>query len=324
MWLWRIYIYMTQLLKRILGFTAAIAVLWAGELHARTIVILSSDTLSATLRAISGAKAVVSADQPEAKFYSHVLADNEKVRQLQLDSVKHHNPDVILTVGSTATQLAKANFPKTPTVFSSVLYPVISGFVKSMNAPGGNMTGASLTIAADIQFKYFRRIIPSLKTIGVLYSQNTAPLIPSATVVAANEGFRLVAIQINNERELSTALDSLTRTCDGIWSLADPNIFSPLATRYILLNTVKAGKPFMGFSRHVVESGALFALDFDYKAIGRQAGAQICQILRGALPSDIPVTTPDIIWFHYNEVTAQRLHISVPPDLVAVAKEVYR
>jgi putative ABC transport system substrate-binding protein len=204
------------------------------------------------------------------------------------------------------------------------MYPVISGFVRSMNAPGGNITGASLTIAADIQFKYFKRIVPSLKTIGVLYSQNTAPLIPSSIVVAADQGFRLVAIQINNERELSGALDSLIRTCDGIWSLADQNVFSPQATRYILLNTVKSGKPFMGFSRNVVESGALFALDFDYKAIGRQAGAQICQILRGARPSDIPVSSPDIIWFHYNEMTAQRLHISLPPDLVAVAKEVYR
>jgi putative ABC transport system substrate-binding protein len=301
-----------------------LSTLAADRSAAHTIVILSGDTLTSTSRTISGVKSVVSIDHSDVDYVHVVLSDDAALRQRQLDSARTHNPTIILAVGSFATQQARDNFPKTPIVFSSVMYPVISGFVKSMNAPGGNITGASLTIAPDIQFKYFKRIVPKLKTIGVLYSQNTAPLVPASNVVAAELGFRFVALQVNGERELPAALDSLTRSCDGIWSLADPILFSPQATKYILLNTLKSGKPFMGFSRNVVESGALFALDFDYKAVGRQAGAQICQILSGARPSDIPVTSPDIIWFHYNEKTAQRLSVTIPKDLVAVAKEVYR
>lgn len=302
----------------------SLSALAADRSAADTIIVLTSDTLTSTTRAISGAKSVIVCEHAQPTFVQFVLSDNTAIRRQQLDSAKGLNPKVVLTVGSSATQSAVDNFPQTPIVFSSVLYPVISGFVKSMNAPGGNLTGASLTIAPDIQFKYFKRIIPKLKTIGVLYSRNTAPLVPASNVVAAELGFRLVALQVNDEKELPAALDSLTRTCDGIWSLADPILFSPQATKYILLNTLKSGKPFMGFSRNVVESGALFALDFDYKAIGRQAGGQINQILSGARPSDVPVTSPDIIWFHYNEKTAQRLSVTIPGDLVAVAKEVYR
>jgi putative ABC transport system substrate-binding protein len=292
--------------------------------HSQTVVVLSVDTLTSTTRTISGCKAVVSGEFPSAQFVQMVLPDDAAARQRLLDSAAKCNPAAILAVGSLATQIAQTNFPKSPIVFSSVMYPVISGFVKSMNAPGGNTTGASLTIAPDIQFKYFKRIVPGLKTIGVLYSPNTASLIPPSNVVAQELGFRLVALQVHGERELPRALDSLARSCDGIWSLADPILFSPQATKYILLNTLKSGKPFMGFSRNVVESGALFALDFDYKAIGRQAGAQIAQILHGVQPGDIPVASPDIIWFHYNENTAQRLGINMPKDLVAIAKEVYR
>jgi ABC-type uncharacterized transport system substrate-binding protein len=80
----------------------------------------------------------------------------------------------------------------------------------------------------------------------------------------------------------------------------------------------------MGFSRHVVESGALFAIDFDYKAIGRQAGEIASRILNGGRIEDSPVTAPDIRWFHYNERTAEYLNIKVPEELIAVAKEVYR
>lgn len=307
-------------------FTLALTLVFAlsGSVSAQTVVVLSVDTLTSTTRTINGSKGVVSAEFEQARFIHFVLTDDIAGRARQLDSIKALKPGVILAVGSFATQFAQANFPKVPIVFSSVMYPVVSGFVQSMNSPGGNITGASLTISPEIQFKYFKRIVPNMKSIGVLYSTNTASLIPASIVVAKDLGFRLIAIAVNGERELPSALDSLTRSCDGIWSLADPILFSPQATKYILLNTLKSGKPFMGFSRNVVESGALFALDFDYKAIGRQAGAQITQILHGSRPSEIPVSSPDIIWFHYNEKTAQRLGVAMPSDLVAIAKEVYR
>jgi putative ABC transport system substrate-binding protein len=80
----------------------------------------------------------------------------------------------------------------------------------------------------------------------------------------------------------------------------------------------------MGFSRNVVESGALFALDFDYKAIGRQAGALVSSILSGKQISESEVTVPDIIWFHYNQKSASHLGIVIPQEFVAIAKEVYQ
>jgi putative ABC transport system substrate-binding protein len=296
----------------------------AGVGWAHNVVILSADTLTSTVRTISGAKSVISTEQPDIVL-SHVLLDQDSPRrQVQLDSMRSLKPDVLLTIGSSATQVARDNFPQTPIVFSSVMYPVMSGFVKSMNAPGGNLTGASLTVSADIQFKYFRRIVPGLKKLGILYSDYTASLIPPAKVVAAELGITLIAIPVNDDKKLPMALDSVLNVCDGVWSIADPNLFSPQSTQYILLHAIHANKPFMGFSRNVVESGALFALDFDYKAIGRQAGTSVSQIIRGARPAEIPVSTPDVIWFHYNELTAKHLRINIPADLIAVAKEVYR
>ena len=110
----------------------------------------------------------------------------------------------------------------------------------------------------------------------------------------------------------------------GIWSVADMNLFKEKTTRYILINTLRKRIPFMGFSKYVVESGALFALDFDYKAVGRQAGHIVNKILSGKSPATTKVTTADVIWFHYNEKTAERINITIPEELVAVAKEVYR
>ena len=80
----------------------------------------------------------------------------------------------------------------------------------------------------------------------------------------------------------------------------------------------------MGFSQYVVESGALFALDFDHKAVGQQAGEIAARVLAGEAAEKIKVSTVDVIWFHYNEKTAHHINIEMPEDLVAIAKEVYR
>ena len=308
----------------ILLLAAVAAIASAVEISAQEVAILTTDSLISTRRTISGATKIVRRAHDAANITRYLLpADAESCAQ-QINAIKAANPDVILTIGSSATLTARDSFDRTPIVFSSVLYPVISGFVESLSRPAGNVTGASLNIQVDIQFQKFQKIVPQLKKIGVLYSSNTARLIPPSRVVAQQLGMQLLALEVNDQKDLAKALDSLAKVCDGLWSVADPNLFSPQSTRFIVLNTIRYGIPFMGFSRYVVESGALFALDFDYKAVGRQAGTIINRILKGTDPGVIPVTSPDIIWFHYNEKTAHHVHVTIPDDMIAIAKEVYR
>jgi putative ABC transport system substrate-binding protein len=298
-----------------------------GAVHAADDIqvgILIRDSLKSTLRTLQGARKVVRRAHPDAVFHVFQVGENASANLDIVDSLDKISPAVILTVGSSATEFAETNLKNVPIVFSAVKYPVLSGFVKSMARPGSNITGASLNVPVSLQFKYFKKIVPGLKKIGVLYTDNTASLIAHARVVANNAGLTLVPIPVNNFKELPQALDSLATVVDGIWSVADNNLFDPRSTRYILMNTLRKGVPFMGFSRHVVESGALFALDFDYKAIGMQAGEIVKRILAGQKPNDIPVTLADVVWFHYNEKTAQHVKVEIPDELVAVAKEVYR
>ena len=294
------------------------------EAVGQKVVIVTTDTLTSTQRSVSGVKSVVRSANPEAQFREILLnQDVDKAAQFR-DSILALHPDVVVTNGTDATQFAKSNLGRTPIVFSSVMYPVTSGFAETFNRPGGNITGASLSIPPRTQFEYFKTIIPNLKTIGVLYSSNTASMIPPAQVVARSCGLELIALKVDSDKDLAARVDSITRVTNGLWSLADPSLFTPQSTKYILINALRRGTPFMGFSRILVESGALFALDFDYKAVGRQAGEIVCQVLKGAQPANISVTTPDIVWFHYNEKTAQHMAIKMPDSLVAIAKEVYR
>jgi len=297
-----------------------------GDVCAESIrlAVVCSDSLASTVRTIKGIKSAISGYYQNAEFTDFLLSSEQNIIASQVGEIKNLNPKLILTVGSYATKAVSDRITDKPIIFSAVLNPETSGFVNSLDNPGGNVTGSSLDIPPDIQFKYFKRVIKDLKKIGVLYTEETENLIPPAKTLAQAAGLELYSIMIASEKDIPSALDSLNRVVDGIWSVADGNIYSPSSTRFILLNTLRNSKPFMGFSGNLVESGALFGLDYDYKDIGRQAGKIASEVISGRSPASIPVAVPGIIWFQYNEKTAKHIDVVIPDDLAAVAKEVYR
>lgn len=289
--------------------------------QAQQVVVLTTDSLSSTTRTISGLQTVIR--QIHTKVMFHVVKVSSPELSTRLgDSVRALHPAVIVPIGTAATSFARSLKSEIPIVFASVLYPGISGFVGNEQGTKA-ISGASLDIPFNIQFTHFQKIVHKIRRIGVLYSEVTKALIEPAREAAKGLGLELVAIRVEQDRELPKALDSLLIRCDGIWSLADPRIYTPQGTKFILLQSTKRNVPVMGFSSNVVESGALFALDFDYKGIGRQAGTLVCSILSGKQISESEVTVPDIIWFNYNKKSASNLGIIIPQELASIAKGVY-
>jgi putative tryptophan/tyrosine transport system substrate-binding protein len=303
---------------------AVIATSVQGRSDSVCIVTIASDTVTSTTRVLHGVRSTLAKQYPAIAWRHFVIPPDDHTGAEIVSAIRSAKPEVIVTVGTAATALAKSQFPKTPIVFAGVLYPASSGFVNSIEKPGGNITGASLNIPWETQFIYFKKIVPKLKRVGVLYTSATKRMVEQARVVADGIGLTLVAIPVEESKDLTAALDSIINSCQGLWSVADAELFNQKSTKFILMTTLRKGFPVMGFSRNVVESGALFALDFDYKAVGRQAGAIVDSILQGSRPDEIAVSTVDVIWFHYNEKTANLIQIAMPAELVTVAKEVYR
>lgn len=273
-------------------------------------------------RTIKGIRKAFSRSEFDVIYHEAILtgnpaADNEVARQ-----IGRHKPDILLTVGSYPTEVIGKHFPETPIIFATVLNPVASGFVKSMNRPRGNITGASLDIPPELQFTYFRQVVDELKRVGVIYTDETANIVAQARQAGRRMGIELVDYHISSEKEVPRAMDSLCRAVDGIWSVADRTVYTPNSTRYIILQTLRNRLPLMGFSQQLVEAGGLFSLDYDFKDIGRQAGDIALQVLRGKNPGAIPVATPGVIYFNYNAKTADQINVKLPEDLLAIAKEV--
>ena len=247
----------------------------------------------------------------------------EGVEEETIEEVKSLNPDLVLTLGSSATRVAQT-IKKIPVVFSLVLDPVEGGFVKSRESSGNNFTGVSLEIPIGDQFQKIISIIPRAKNIGVIYNPGESEKrVKEASKVAKKMGLKLFSVPVKTEKELPGALKNLRKRIDVLWAVPDSIVFTQQSTKFILLFTLREKLPFMGLSPSFVKAGALFAFYADHYEIGRQTGKAAIRILNGKKPSDIPVAFPQKICLAVNFRVAEIIGIKIPPEVRDKADRIF-
>jgi putative ABC transport system substrate-binding protein len=242
--------------------------------------------------------------------------DDKKAAQI-IDEVKQKKPDLILTLGTAATEAAAARIKNIPIVFSVVLNPA------SNLRHGENITGAAMDIPPITQFEVLRSVVPATKRIGVLYTMETGQVMENARNAAERLGMTFIAVSVGSEKEVPQKLKELSKGIDVFYMLADSTVFTPKSTEFILMYTLKHGIPFMGLSQRYVKAGALLALSWDYNDMGRQAGELAYKIIHGARPGELSITYPRKISLILNLRTAKNIGIKIPPSVVKKAEEVY-
>ncbi|RJP21335.1 MAG: hypothetical protein C4520_09990 [Candidatus Abyssobacteria bacterium SURF_5] len=259
------------------------------------------------------------------KTLTYNLKGGGEDAQAMLHEIRSFRAQLIFTVGSRATALVSKNVRDIPVVFSMVLYPAASSFIKNMDRPGANVTGAAIDIPIGNQFLLLSRIVPNLKRVGVMYSpEETQLVVEEAKRVATSMGLELITEQVSSETDVPDALKNLERqNIQALWSVADGKVFSPQSTRYIIEQALRKALPFMGPHRGFARAGALVALTPDYKANGRQAGEIAIRVLKGANPSSIPVATPRDIELAINQRVANHIRLSIPPSVLEESDQVF-
>lgn len=148
----------------------------------------------------------------------------ENVRAAAKEIADTH-PEVVLTRSTLATaSLVSANLP---VVFTLVVDPLGSGFIKSFAKPGGNLTGFANveTSTGGKLLALLKEAAPALRRVEFLFNPATAPYsdiyLRSASQAAQTLDVDLKPTPAANARDIEVALSALASEDSGFIVMAD-------------------------------------------------------------------------------------------------------
>lgn len=231
------------------------------------------------------------------------------------DKIKKQRPELILTLGSKASRLAKQEIRDIPVVFSMILTP--EAMAKS------NITGSSLVIPVRMQLREIKRILPEVKKIGIIYSPKRASLQREILEAGKELGYQIVFLEITSGKYLPEAFNKISWQIDCFLMTPDTEIYFPEAVKYILMEGLKRKLPVVGLSSYYTRAGALISFECDYRDLGIQSAEIAMKILDGQSPTTISPAEPRKIKFSLNLLTAEGLGLEIPEKIIKQASEVF-
>ncbi len=292
----------------------------AGRVSAESprVVVLTTQDAGPYQEVIAGLRQALTKHVAGAQIEVVALQGNVQKAHEMVAEMKKHPPALLVTLGSTATQAAVRDAGETPILASMIV--TADELHKAQNA-----TAVILDFPLDIQFHWMQRLLPGANTIGVLFNpQENQAKVQTATRVAKSMGLTLEGREVDSPRGLPDAIDSVFRSIDVLWGVADQTVMTPQTAEPILLASLRNKIPVVGLSTSWVKAGAIYALDRHYEDIGLQCGEFAGKILSGAKAGSIPVAGPRKVAYSLNLKTASMLNVEFPDDIIKGAQQVVR
>jgi putative ABC transport system substrate-binding protein len=228
--------------------------------------------------------------------------------------------------GDVSVHAAKAATSTIPIVFTTGGDPVETGFVASINRPGGNVTGTTFwgSLVAPKQIGLLRDMVPTLATIGLLLNPAnpmTASIARDVQAAVQSVGIKVIIVEANSEADIDTAFAQFVEQRIGALVIASAVFFNRNRDRLVAL-AARHAIPAVFNNRDFPSAGGLMSYGADTGDSYRQAGIYVGRILKGDKPIDLPVMQPTRFEFVINLKTVKALGLTAPPGLLAIADEV--
>ena len=235
---------------------------------------------------------------------------------------------LIFTTGTRATQAAKSATSNIPIVFIHPADPAALGLVKSITAPGGNVTGvAALSLQmTERRLEILKEIVPKVRRVMIFYDSNNP--YSRENFIAAQKAARKLGLEveehaIKSAEELRKSISALQqREGDALFHIPDDLMESQ--ADFIFEAARLREWPSMFNEESWVTKGGLAGYGPNYYQMGRQGARLADKILKGAQPKDLPVERAGKFDLVINLRTANAIGITVPPEVLKRAYRVIR
>jgi len=232
---------------------------------------------------------------------------------------------VLVVDGGTTVRAVRDVVGVTPVVFTLPGDPVALGVARSLDHPGGTMTGLTTlnVVLPAKRLQFLREVVPATR-VGVLNNpSNPAPpaQAESLTGAARSLGIDLMWVNAQSPGELAEAFAKMNQA--GVKALLVENDAMFFSQRAQIVDlAAKHRLPAVYGEREFADAGGLMAYAASGTANFRRAATYVDKILKGANPGDLAIEQPSRLEFVINLKTAKALALTIPQSLLLRADEV--
>jgi putative ABC transport system substrate-binding protein len=229
---------------------------------------------------------------------------------------------LLVAFGPLAAEAARETASDQMLVFCMVQDPARAGLLNNVNA-----SGVAFSTPIKNQLAAFRLVYPRAVRIGVVHGPDEAVvrLVQEAQKAAGVVRVVVLARPAATERDVPQALRALLKgdeAVDALWLPPDPMLLGDATRRFLLTETLKAGKPVLSFSPALVSEGALMSNGADIASIGEQAAELVTRLLAGERTARGALLIPraELV---INKKIAEKLKIEIPADALKAASRLF-
>lgn len=251
---------------------------------------------------------------------------NAQNDQSALKSMSDHfvNEQSQVTIGiATPAAQALANATsQIPVVMGAISDPVGANLVTNLKHPDKNITGVMHVEPIAKQIKLIKQIMPTLDTIGVLYTSNDDSATKSYQdfkKAATKAGLKIKTYTISSTNDVAQVSAVMAQEVQAVYLPTDNTVASAIQT--IIKNTNDNQVPVFSASDSLISAGALATVSVRQFDLGELTGKMAAQILKGKKPQELPVQHVTKTHLVLNLKQAQKLNLTIPEKLIQQAKQ---
>ncbi|AQS42408.1 MAG: ABC transporter substrate binding protein [Candidatus Tokpelaia hoelldobleri] len=314
------------LISALAGFALGSSAVAAEQVKVALTQIVAHPALDAVRKGVEDALAQAGYRQGENLKYTYLSAQGNISTATQIArQFAGNQPDVIVAIATPSAQTMLSATQDIPIVFSAVSDPVEAGLVKSLDRPGGNVTGVSDRSPVAGHLKLLREIKPDIRKLGYLYNAaeaNSVSTLKLLQTLAAEQGIEIVPSAAARSSEVQMATRALIGKVDMIYVPTDNTIIAVLEGASNA--AAESQTPLFTADPSSIGRGPFAAQGISYYDAGVETGRLAVRILNGEKPADIAVVTPPARDVFIDLRAAKAMGVDIPQSVLDRATRIIK
>jgi putative tryptophan/tyrosine transport system substrate-binding protein len=232
----------------------------------------------------------------------------------------------VIVGNNNAAVAAKAATTTIPIIFATGSDPVRDGLVRSLNRPGGNITGVTFLVSGlgAKRLDLLRQFVPKATLIAMLVNRgslDTEAERRDVQAAAQRLGQQLIILDASSDGDIATSFATFVQRGAGALIVGTGAFLFSNRERLVAL-AARHALPAIYADAEDAVAGGLMSYGPGIVDAYHQVGIYAGRILKGDKPGDLPVIQSTKFEFLLNLKTAKALGLEVPPTLLALADRV--